>query len=713
MLDDNNFKKIKSIDPFAAREAEKYENPIPSREMILSLLNKLKEPVNFVTLQKHLAISNERDKLALRKRLRAMIRDGQLSKIAKSYCLQDFKKQYDFKVILDENVQSLPLIKIVGNLFEVNGFKYVTPFLNKNIVKDILIPKGHENGAQLGDYVILEVMMPAFDWADPIGKVVQILGKSTNREVLIKAAIHSLNIPNDWGIEVKHQISTISKLLDKDLIADRIDLRDLSFVTIDGEDAKDFDDAVFCQPLKKSGWKLYVAIADVSHYVIENSPIDQQANLRGNSVYFPGKVIPMLPEILANDLCSLKPNVDRLVMVCEIDFCNKGKLVKYKFHEAIICSKARLTYNQVAEFVQTISQKSQHLSLKIADNLTALYQLFIKLNQQRQQRGAIDFETTESKVIFNKKGEPVEIKSFKRNIAHKIIEECMLSANVATAEFLERHKLLSIYRVHEGPKEVKLTDLKAFLSEIGLSLENNEDLTPKDYSKLLHKITNRPDAEVIQMILLRSMCQAVYSTDNIGHFGLAYPAYTHFTSPIRRYTDLLVHRNIKVILHNSDKGLFPVEKLQSIANHCSFTERRADEATKEVIKACKCQYLTKYVGHNFVGIISGVTKFGLFVEIKDFYIDGLLHINSLGKDYFIHDPIQHKLIGERTGKIYTLGMEIKVILSKVDLSKRRLDFALSIDDQIKSKKSKSRFKSKSKSKSKSESKFKTKLKKNI
>lgn len=678
-------KKIKNNnndnkDPFATREAEKYSNPIPSREFILSIFNEIEMPMHFNQLKKQLNITDEHQKIALRRRLRAMVRDNQLGKIHKNYCLKEFVNKYHDHQKIDKSGNLQQTTKIVGKLFQVNGFNYVVPFLNKEVGQDVLIPLGHENGAVIGDCVVLEVAMPAFKWADPIGKVVKILGKADNRDVLVTASIISLDIPYLWSVDIKKQVAETAKNIDIAVIKSRVDLRNLSLVTIDGEDSKDFDDAVFCEVNKRAGWKLYVAIADVSYYITQDTCVDDEAMSRGNSVYFPGKVIPMLPELFSNELCSLKPNVDRLCLVCEMHISPTGKLTKYKFYEAIMCSKARLTYNQVDELLAG-NKNSKAVEKSVLTNLTELHKLFAVLHQQRQLRGAIEFETSESKVVFNNKGEVIDIKTVKRNVAHKIIEECMLCANVATAKFLEKNNITSIYRVHEGPKSVKLLDLKAFLQGVGLSLDTDDHVTPKDYARLLQSISSRKDADVIQMILLRSMCQAVYSTENIGHFGLAYTEYTHFTSPIRRYTDLLVHRHIKAILNNQIDNLqLSFEQVKQVADHCSMTERRADDATREVIKACKCQYLSKYLGHKFAGIISGVTKFGLFVEIKDIYIDGLVHINSLGQDYFLHDPVHHKLIGERSGLIYSLGMELQVIVSKVDLDRRRIDFALEIKD---------------------------------
>lgn len=690
-------------DPFAEREAEKYSNPIPSREYIISIFNNIGTPLKFNQLKKELALNGEHKEAALRKRLRAMVRDGQLDKIHKSYCLKGFiNKARKVNWLLESS--NKPTKKTAGKLIQINNFNYVVPFCGKEISQDILIPLGNEGEAKINDGVIVEVIMPVFKWADPIGKVLKVLGNADDRKVIINMAIACLDIPVVCSTEIKKYLDSMQNFDINNIDKSRVDLTHLPFVTIDGEDAKDFDDAVFCQKNIKRGWDLYVAIADVSYYVLQDSALDKHALLRGNSVYLPGKVIPMLPELLSNELCSLKPNTNKLTIVCQVHINNSGKLTKYAFYEATICSKARLTYNKVAEVLQN-SKDIRYFDKQVLNNLLELKNLFMILQQQRQERGAIEFESTESKMKFNQSGEVVDIKPIKRNIAHKIIEECMLCANVATAKLLQKHKLLSIYRIHEGPTATKLVDLTAFLKSVGLSLDNSDHPSSKDYARLLQTVSHRKDADVIQMILLRSMCQAVYSADNIGHFGLAYSAYTHFTSPIRRYTDLLVHRHIKAILNNSINDIrLSIEKVNNIADHCSMTERRADDAAREVIKACKCKYLSKYIGHKFVGIVSGVTKFGLFVELKDLYMDGLIHINSLGSDYFIHDPISHKLIGETSGVVYSLGMEIKIIVSKVDLDRRRVDFILDgqnrkiINKANKNKQNKSKIKRKIKKK---------------
>jgi ribonuclease R len=428
-----------------------------------------------------------------------------------------------------------------------------------------------------------------------------------------------------------------------------------------------------------------VAIADVSFYVKPGTALDDEAKNRGNSVYFPSAVIPMLPEVLSNGLCSLNPNVERLCMVCVLDISPVGKVIAYEFHEGLMRSHARLTYTKVAalltpEHNETLKEEYAHL----LPHLHHLYKLYHVLKKEREVRGAIEFETVETRIIFGPDGKINKVEPTQRNDAHRLIEECMLCANVACAQFLNEHKMPALYRNHEGPPEEKLNDLKTFLQELGLSLGGGEKPKPLDYAKLLSSAQNRPDVNIIQSILLRSLSQAVYSPDNIGHFGLAYPAYCHFTSPIRRYPDLLVHRQIRSILRNQwgekEKAAANTEEakeaLASLGDYTSMTERRADDATRDAIRWLKCEYIQKHIGEEFAGIISGVTRFGFFVELKDIYIDGLIHVTSLRNDFYAFDQIHHRLIGERSGTIFKLGDSVRVRVGKVNVDERKIDFDL-------------------------------------
>ena len=448
----------------------------------------------------------------------------------------------------------------------------------------------------------------------------------------------------------------------------------ITLVTIDGEDAKDFDDAVYCVRRKRR-MTFNVAIADVSYYVSSNTLLDKEAYLRGNSVYFPGRVIPMLPEVLSNNLCSLNPEVDRLVMVCEMNIHPTGRIMDYEFSEGVIKSHARLTYNQVHAMMEKNDRRMCEQFKNVVPHLQALYDLFHVLKAAREKRGAIDFDMPETKIIFGKNRKIEKIIPYERFDSHKVIEECMLSANICTALFLEEHEQPGLYRIHQGPSEEKLHDLRRFLQEMALQMPGHRDPVPADYARLLRATKDRPDARMIQTVLLRSMSQAVYSPENKGHFGLAYDAYAHFTSPIRRYPDLLVHRAIKHVLSKQP----PIDDHAAFVRageHCSMTERRADDATDEAIDWLKCEFMMDKVGQEYAGIISGVTGFGIFVELADVYVEGLIHISTLPDDYYQFDSAKHALIGERTNRRFRLGDPIKILVASVDLDQRKIDFML-------------------------------------
>lgn len=733
----NEIKK-RTKDPHAEREAQKYEKPVPSREFILEHLKKRNAPASLNEVCEELGLSDPDDVEAIRRRLKAMLRDGQLESLAKRrYWLAGHRNLVTGTVTIDRKnalwvvpddrsarialpyftdakvmrgnkvivsvpdvaeadtregrlveILEQPDLVITGRFVAEGEINFVVPF-SKEFLNDIIIPPQKDLGAKNGQIVVVEITSQNSSRSDPIGAIVEILGNERNKNVEIEAALRKHSLPYEWPQDVIKAVASLTETVPADAIKDRVDLRELPLVTIDGEDARDFDDAVYATPTKTGGWKLYVAIADVSHYVKPDSALDREGLNRGNSVYFPTRVIPMLPEILSNGLCSLKPNEDRLCMVCEMNISAAGKLSKYEFYAAVMHSKARLTYNKVAKILEGDEVLRAQYEALVPD-LENLEQLYNTLRAERTKRGAIDFETIETSISFGKSGTITNITPVERNVAHKIIEECMLAANVATAKFLEKHKIPGLYRNHEGPPDDKLADLRVFLNEIGLSLGIGKKSKPEplDYGTLLEKIKDRPDAKMIQTVLLRSLCQAVYAPDNLGHFGLAYTAYTHFTSPIRRYPDLIVHRQIKTVLsgkwndniRDTEAGAQRVEKLEkeleNIAHHCSLTERRADDATRDVIMSLKCQYIKQHVGEVFDGIITGVTRFGMFVELVDYYVDGLVHIASIDQDYYIFDPIHHKLTGERSGVVYSLGMPVKVQVAKVNTDELKIDFNL-------------------------------------
>ena len=449
-------------------------------------------------------------------------------------------------------------------------------------------------------------------------------------------------------------------------------------MTIDGADARDFDDAVYAEKLKNGNWKLWVAIADVSYYVKPEDALDKDAQERATSVYFPSQVIPMLPEALSNGLCSLNPQVDRLCMACEMILNPQGELESYKFHEAVMNSKARLIYEQVAEILQSDDSPLRQEFAHVLPGLESMYALFKVMLGAREARGAIDFEMTETQFIFDENRKISSIEPRQRNDAHRLIEEFMIAANVAAAKYLLNSKLPVLYRVHETPAEEKLSALREFLGELGLFLGGGDEPEPRHYASLLKTASKRPDGHLLQTVMLRSMKQAVYSPDNVGHFGLGLEAYAHFTSPIRRYPDLLVHRALKHAVSKQKKATwrYSQEDMVQLGEHCSMASRRADEATRDVSDWLKCEYMQERVGEVHEGVIAGVTGFGLFVELSDIYIEGLVHVTSLKNDYYQFDAAGHRLMGERTRKVYRLGDSLKVKVVRVDLEDKKIDLEL-------------------------------------
>jgi ribonuclease R len=493
-------------------------------------------------------------------------------------------------------------------------------------------------------------------------------------------AIRAHNIPVEWPEDVLEQIEGLSSEVPEEAKQGRVDLRNVPLVTIDGADARDFDDAVYAKRTGK-GWKLLVCIADVSSYVEPDSALDKEAFQRGNSVYFPNRVVPMLPEILSNGLCSLNPHVDRLCMTAELNVDENGKIFRSKFYQAVMRSHARLIYDDVAAMLIDGNEELCKQHAEILPDLHELYALYKALHKGRETTGAIDFDTIETRIVFcdDKKIERVE--PVFRNDAHKIIEECMLAANVAAARLLLRKKIPALYRNHEPPPEQKIVDLRGFLQELGIILDGGYKPTAKDYAKLLDEIQERPDAHLIRTVMLRSMSQAVYSDENLGHFGLSFAAYAHFTSPIRRYPDLIVHRAIGHTLtrQNAEKFDYSPVQMQMMGEQCSMTERRADDATRDVMDWLKCEFMMDKVGDEFQGIISSVTSFGLFVQLEQIYVDGLVHITALKNDYYHYDQVGHRLTGERNGQVFRLGDPIRIKVAAVNLDDRKIDFVLADD----------------------------------
>lgn len=745
-------KKSKEKDRFAEREAQKYDNPIPSREFILEYLEERGRPASFHQIAEELHLTEPDNKEALRRRLIAMSRDAQLHEnrrgmyglMAKMELIPGrvigHKDGFGF-VVPDDKSDDLFLSarqmrsvfhgdrvvvrasgldqrgrregavvevlehntrQLVGRFVSESGISFVQPS-NTRIPNDVLIPAQDHGGANAGQMVVVQITTQPSATARAIGKVVEILGEHMAPGMEIDVAIRNHDLPTEWSSAVLREAKQYSPEVPDTDLKGRVDLRKLPFVTIDGEDAKDFDDAVYCAP-RKGGWSLYVAIADVSHYVKEKGALDGEALNRGNSVYFPGRVIPMLPEVLSNDLCSLNPYVNRLTLVCEMAISAAGKITGYKFHEAVIKSHARLTYNDVYAAVEKNDVELQERYKELMPHLRELFVIYRVLHAARVKRGAIDFDLPETKIIFGKDRKIEKIVPLQRNDAHRMIEECMLCANISAAKFLLKNEIPGLYRIHQGPSNEKLEDLRKFLGGMGLKLPVRDEPTPKDYANLLKSVQGRPDVSIIQTVLLRSLSQAIYHHENIGHFGLAYEAYTHFTSPIRRYPDLLVHRAIRRVLrHQYTPGELD-SNLEKMGAHCSMTERRADDATREAVDWLKCEFMLDKVGEEFEGIISAATGFGFFVALKDIYVEGLVHISSLQSDYYQFDSVKQALIGERSGTRYRLGDTVQIKVVRVDLDERKIDFMLVSDLMAGTNKKDDRKKSKDNTKANSKAK---------
>ncbi|QOL49243.1 ribonuclease R [Massilia litorea] len=601
---------------------------------------------------------------------------------------------------------------VIGRLLNEGGVWVVSPE-DQRMNQDILVA-GSPGKAKAGQVVSVELIEQPARFQQPTGRIVEVLGELDDPGMEIEIAVRKFGVPHVFSPNALKQANKLpNEVVDADL-ADRVDLRDVPLVTIDGEDARDFDDAVYCEPVKigrENGFRLLVAIADVSHYVKPNDGLDVDAIERSTSVYFPRRVIPMLPEKLSNGLCSLNPAVDRLSLVCDMVVSSDGVVQAYQFYPAVIHSAARLTYNQVADILKDPRGEEAGRRPAIVPHLQNLNGVFHALLAARQERGAIDFETTETYIVCNAMGKIEKIIPRTRNDAHRLIEECMLAANVCAADLLIRHKHPGTFRIHATPTEEKLNQLRTFLKMTGLNLGGGLKPQASDYAALMREIKERPDATLLQTMLLRSMQQAVYSPDNVGHFGLAYEAYAHFTSPIRRYPDLLTHRAIKAVLAGKKyepKGIDLAKLNTNVSNatrkqkakdkaegkakdekdltiwdalgvHCSANERRADEASRDVENWLKCYFMQDKLGESFTGIVAGVTTFGIFVQLDELYVEGLVHVTGLGEDYFQYDEARHLLRGERTGKTFGLTDRVTVQVAKVDLEARKIDLVLAQD----------------------------------
>ncbi|HVJ63227.1 MAG TPA: ribonuclease R [Tahibacter sp.] len=722
-------------DPFAEREKQRYEHPIPSREAILEFLVERGQLMNAEAIARELDLAHERDFEALTKRLAAMLRDGQLIQNRRGgygvaqkldlvpgvvianpdgygFLKPDAKGEdlylspYEMRKVLhgDRVLGSIVGVdrrgrrqgaivevlerrssRLVGRIVEKDGLVLVAPD-DRRVHQDILIPPGKDQGARSGQIVVAEITAPPELHRGPVGKVVAVLGERLSPSLVVEMAIASHGIPHEWPEAALREAAQVEPEVTREEREGRKDLRGMPLVTIDGEDARDFDDAVFAEPLP-TGFRLVVAIADVSHYVRPETALDEEAYKRATSVYFPGFVVPMLPETLSNGICSLNPKVERLCMVCDMHVDRDGEVTKSTFYPAVMRSHARLTYNRVW---QAIGEKNADARAEIGNlmpQIEHLHQLYKVLAKARKKRGAIDFESAEVKFRLAPSGEVVQLGTEPRNDAHKLIEECMIAANVEAAKFLHKRRIPALYRVHESPPEGKYQDLLEFLKDFSLKMPPASEVVPGDYAALIKKVQKRPDASLIESVLLRSQSLAVYQTECQGHFGLALDAYAHFTSPIRRYPDLLVHRAIR---HAIAKGkpeayLYTPSAMSAMAVHCSSSGRRAEEAERDVDERYKCAWMEKHVGSEFDGIVSGVTSFGLFVELVDSKVTGLVHITQLPNDYYHFDPIRHLLSGERRGLKFRLGDAVRIQVLRASLEDRKIDFRLVADEPAGSK----------------------------
>ena len=704
------------------RERKPYKHPIPSRNELLDFLEKSGKPLKIKKIMEGFGLRGQRMRGLLDDRLYQMVRAGQIIENRRGeFCLtakldlitgrvSGHRDGFGF-VIPDDGSNDIYLsaremrplfdgdrvaVKVIGrdrrgrpegDLVEVlergvrevagqfireRGIGLVIPD-NARISHRVLIAKGEAGGAKPGQIVVAEILDYPTQVEQATGRIVRIIGAPDRKGIATDIAIHSHGIPTGWSKTIRAEIRQFGKTVPSAAKKGRVDLRDVDLVTIDGADARDFDDAVYCEP-SGTGWRVLVAIADVAHYVPIGSPLDKEATARGTSVYFPDRVVPMLPEVLSNGLCSLNPKVDRLCMVCDMRVNRDGKVTRSEFVEAVMRSKARLTYSQVNAFLTGTSKKSVPRPLQPAiRNLHGLYKAFAKA---RQRRGAIELDIPATRFELGKDGAIESIAVVERNDAHRLIEECMIAANVQAAKFLRRHRITGLYRVHAKPDPDKFDELRQFLVGLGLKVPHPEHVKPQQFNRLLRQVKGRADSVSISMAMLRSLTHAEYTPANIGHFGLSLDAYAHFTSPIRRYPDLLVHRAVKHILRGGKPKRYQYDpgQMERLGAITSAHERRAEEATRDVEAWLKCEYMEGHLGDEFDGVITGVTNFGLFVQIGELLIDGLVHVTSLANDYYHFEPGSQHLVGERTGKTYKLGDAMRVQVQRVDLETRRIDF---------------------------------------
>ncbi|WP_181792161.1 ribonuclease R [Neisseria zoodegmatis] len=720
---------LREKDPFLSREQQRYEHPLPSREWVIELLEQEGVPLQIPVLAEKLSVTREEYEF-FERRIKAMARDGQVlinrrgavcvaDKLALVKCrIEAHKDGFGFAVplmptgegdfVLYERQmrglmhgdivtvrpagtdrrgrregQVLDIVEraqkqVVGRFYVERGIAILEPEDHRLTQSIVLEPEGlAELKPESGQVVVAEIESYPDGHRPAVAKLIEVLGDYADSGMEIEIAVRKHQLPHIFSEACLQAAENIPDHVTPQDIKDRVDLRDLPLVTIDGETARDFDDAVYAEKQGRN-YRLIVAIADVSHYVRPNDAIDKDAQERATSVYFPRRVIPMLPESLSNGICSLNPDVDRLCMVCDMVVTYAGNIKEYTFYPAVMRSHARLTYTQVWDWIEQGGDYPHKAQIE------PLYKLFQILQDKRQKRGAMEFESTETQMIFDDNGKIERIVPVVRNDAHKLIEECMLAANVCAAEFLLKHKHPSLFRNHLGPTPEKLAVLREQLGLLGLHLGGGDNPAPKDYALLAEQFAERPDAELLQVMLLRSMQQAVYEPGNQGHFGLAYEAYTHFTSPIRRYPDLTVHRAIKAVLQGEQ---YKPESWQALGVHTSFCERRADDASRDVENWLKTYYMRDKIGEVFEGRISGMANFGIFVTLDNLHIEGMIHISDLGEDYFNYRPEIMAMQGERSGVRFNMGDRVTVKVARADLDTSKIDLTLISGGEVPRKKS--------------------------
>jgi len=704
-------------------KSKDYKHPIPGPNELIDFLSDAGKPLKADAILKGFGLKGQRMRSMLVDRLRSMVRSGKILENRRGeYCLtakldlvtgtvSGHRDGFGFVVRDDGDADDVylsaremrPLFdgdrvairitgmdrrgraegelvdvlergtrEIAGQFIRERGIGLVIPD-NPRLAHRVLIPKGEAGGAKAGEMVVAEILDYPTQVEQATGRITTVIGSLDEKGIATDIAIHSNGIPNKWPRAVLNETEHFGTTVPTKAKRGRVDLREVNLVTIDGADARDFDDAVFCEK-SGGGWRVLVAIADVSHYVKVGSALDKEATRRGTSVYFPDRVVPMLPEVLSNGLCSLNPKVDRLCMVCEMRVNGEGKVTRADFFEAVMRSKARLTYGQVSAFLEGRSTKSVPKSLQPAiRELHGLYKAFAKA---RGRRGAIEIDLPQTKFKLNEDGEIDRIEVVPRNDAHRLIEECMIAANVQAAKFLKQHRIPGLYRVHAKPDEDRFSDLRLYLVSLGLKVAHPQHVEPRHFTQLIRQTADRPDSAAIMMTMLRSLTHAEYSPANIGHFGLALDSYAHFTSPIRRYPDLLVHRAIRHIVRGGKPGKFDYggREMERLGTITSAHEKRAEDATREVEAWLKCQYMEQHLGDEFDGVITGVTNFGVFVQITELLVDGLVHVTSLANDYYQYDAGTQRLIGERSGHSYHLGESMRVRVHRVDMETRRIDF---------------------------------------